>query len=226
MELVQAGFKVWIDFQSIPLATLWADNITRAIQDASVVIVIISEASYRSNAVWKEIFYAEFLGKVILPVLVSETEIPTPLHHLNYFDARSTTDSLDLGSDVFKRITTDIIERFPELQSPLPNFSNHPEQLFPTKEVAKVVIERPLPVALLGITSMIIWIGRPSISISLMAFVVSCIVVITFLDARRKNIQEVRETEAQYRSLYEKERIFFDRIDQELDAWLSEGERA
>ncbi|MBI4279205.1 MAG: toll/interleukin-1 receptor domain-containing protein [Armatimonadetes bacterium] len=64
------------------------------IRASTVVVVVLSTASARSDYVRKEIHFGQEAGKLIIPVLLRATEAPLPLADLQWVDAREGRDPL------------------------------------------------------------------------------------------------------------------------------------
>lgn len=68
------GLSCWIAPRNIVPGTEWAESITQAISDCSVLLVIYSKNSMRSSQVAKEIGMADRKGKYIVPYKIDDTE--------------------------------------------------------------------------------------------------------------------------------------------------------
>lgn len=75
------GVSVWMDEGGIEAATLWSEAIVEAINDCKVLIMMVSGHSTDSPNVVKEVMLASESGKVILPVYLEESEIPSRLKY-------------------------------------------------------------------------------------------------------------------------------------------------
>lgn len=81
--LSSAGLSVWIDKHGIEAATSWSAEITQAITDCKVFILLLSPNSIGSHNVSKEVSLASERKKKILPVDLIPVELPNDLaYHL------------------------------------------------------------------------------------------------------------------------------------------------
>lgn len=78
-DLKAAGFPTWLDTNSILGGRLWRDEIDRAIDEAQVVLVVMSPAAMKSKWVRREYTYAARQGKVIIPLDYYPCDIPALL---------------------------------------------------------------------------------------------------------------------------------------------------
>ena len=74
------GIKCWIDIEGVESGDLFADNIMAAIQNANVVLMMISANSERSECVRKEYAYSKKLKKKIVPIVLEGEQL------LGWFD--------------------------------------------------------------------------------------------------------------------------------------------
>ena len=91
--LASAGLSVWIDKQGIGAATSWSGEITQAITDCKVFVVLLSPNSITSHNVSKEVSLASERKKKILPVDLIPTDLPNDLaYHLAGIQRTSLTN--------------------------------------------------------------------------------------------------------------------------------------
>ena len=76
-----AGIGVWIDEGGIHGASLWGQEIVDAIESASVMVLMLSDASINSDNVVKELSIASEDKKPILPVYLHQAEIPKSMRY-------------------------------------------------------------------------------------------------------------------------------------------------
>ena len=88
-HLKAAGANVWIDQLDIEPGTPWDGAVEDALRNAPRMLVILSIVSVFSANVRDEIAYALDRQKRIIPVIVSECEIPIRLSRLQYIDFRT-----------------------------------------------------------------------------------------------------------------------------------------
>jgi formylglycine-generating enzyme required for sulfatase activity len=74
-KLTAMGLPCWRDERCIRFGDDWAEEITRAIHQCDVFILLLSRASNSADYVAKEIAIAHYFRKAIVPVLLDDTEI-------------------------------------------------------------------------------------------------------------------------------------------------------
>ena len=91
-KLRAAGVSLWIDQGGIDAATMWGEEIVNALENAKVLLLMVSEAAVRSHNVAKEVVLASERKGRILPVHLEPTRIPPSLRyplagiqHIEYF---------------------------------------------------------------------------------------------------------------------------------------------
>jgi hypothetical protein len=75
-DLRTLHIEVWFDQIDIPPGASWDDEVERALDQAKIMIVVLSEASGKSQNVRNEIGHALEQGKQIVPVLLSKGTVP------------------------------------------------------------------------------------------------------------------------------------------------------
>lgn len=85
-DLMDRHFEVFIDDRLITAGQDWANVLEEALSEADVLLVLLSPGSVRSQFVRSEIAFAQQLGKRIMPLMVSHTNIPLPLINIQYID--------------------------------------------------------------------------------------------------------------------------------------------
>jgi TolB-like protein/Flp pilus assembly protein TadD len=97
-QLRAAGVKLWIDQGGIDGATLWGEQIVNALDQAKVLMLMVTPAAVRSHNVAKEVtLISERKGR-ILPVHLEQTTIPPSLkyplagiQHIEYYQGTPET---------------------------------------------------------------------------------------------------------------------------------------
>lgn len=91
-KLREAGVSLWIDQGSIDGATMWGEEIVNALENAKVLLLMVSEKSVNSHNVVKEVVLASERKEHILPIHLEPTRIPAGLkyplagiQHIEYF---------------------------------------------------------------------------------------------------------------------------------------------
>lgn len=87
-ELEDRGFKVWMDYQSLTPARPWEEEICRGIEEANVVLLVVSKASIVSKFTSAEIETAFELKKRILLIIFEAVELPPWLQDCEWVDFR------------------------------------------------------------------------------------------------------------------------------------------
>ncbi len=85
-DLRKDGISIWFDQIDIPKGTLWDVEIEKALKNCDTLIVVISTNSVKSNNVLDEISYAIEEGKKIIPVKISNCDIPFRIRRLQYIE--------------------------------------------------------------------------------------------------------------------------------------------
>ncbi len=83
-DLKKAGVNVWVDQLDILPGSRWDDSIETELHNASVVLVVLSETSIRSENVMDEVSFALDKGKRVVPLLIHNCDIPFRLARLQY----------------------------------------------------------------------------------------------------------------------------------------------
>jgi len=94
-DLQNHGLLVWTDENLVPGTTSWLKSIERAIENTLFVIVFFSPDSKNSEWVEKEIEYASFQDRIIIPLLVrgnKATSIPLRMATSQWIDITTNYD--------------------------------------------------------------------------------------------------------------------------------------
>ena len=75
-KLRAAGVPLWIDVGGIDGARMWGEEIVNALDNAKVLLLMVSESSVRSHNVAKEVVLASERKGRILQVHLEPTQIP------------------------------------------------------------------------------------------------------------------------------------------------------
>lgn len=75
-SLRDRGISVWLDQQNVDGAQFWGGEIARAVNEAKVVLLLVSRSAYASRQVRREIALASEAGKPILPICLEKAEMP------------------------------------------------------------------------------------------------------------------------------------------------------
>ena len=119
-QLVKHKAKVWIDQWELHVGDSLIDRIQEAIQGASALIVILSQASINSEWCKKELssgLLRELEEKrvVVLPALIKNCEVPLFLRGKMYADFRTDFDKgLRDTLEAISRVTSEGLGRYEE----------------------------------------------------------------------------------------------------------------
>lgn len=91
-SLRAAGLTPWVDHEAIQPGDRWEHAIEQAMTEASVMIVALTRHSTASDEVRNEWNHFHDLGKMILPVLMDDCEVPFRLKPLQWVDYRRSQD--------------------------------------------------------------------------------------------------------------------------------------
>jgi hypothetical protein len=80
------GIDTWIDLDDIPKSAEWNHVIDEALDDTSVMLVIVTQASNDSSQVGGEWYRALTLNKPVLPLLFEAVQMPRTLAQFNGID--------------------------------------------------------------------------------------------------------------------------------------------
>jgi TolB-like protein/Flp pilus assembly protein TadD len=91
-KLQAAGVPLWMDVGGIDGATMWGEEIVNALENAKVLLLMVTEAAVRSHNVAKEVVLASERKGNILPVHLEPTRIPpnfryplAGIQHVEYY---------------------------------------------------------------------------------------------------------------------------------------------
>ena len=85
-DLRKNNIDIWFDQYDIPSGALWDVEIENALSKCDTFIVIISNHSVKSKNVLDEISYAIEENKKVIPIKISDCEIPFRIRRLQYID--------------------------------------------------------------------------------------------------------------------------------------------
>jgi serine/threonine protein kinase len=80
-NLKQRGYEIWLDSSAIRIGQQWREEIVQGIEESEYFMIIISSRSIKSEHVVKELSLAETYGRLILPVMIEEVEIPAKMKY-------------------------------------------------------------------------------------------------------------------------------------------------
>lgn len=91
-DFEQAGYKTWSDNRNLAYGTNWKQGIDDAIQNAFVIIVVMTADARQSEYVTYEWSYAMGLGVPVIPVVLEKMELHPKLEelqHVNFSRSRA-----------------------------------------------------------------------------------------------------------------------------------------
>ena len=104
-DLANAGHVPWLDVERIAGGESWTSAIESALDDASVVLALLSQGSYASEICRAEQLRALRKGKCVIPVLArTPTDIPIHLEAKNYRDLSASS----VYDERFRQLLDDI----------------------------------------------------------------------------------------------------------------------
>lgn len=109
--LQQQGRSVWVDWESIPLATDWWQEIQQGIDLADTFIAILSPDSVRSQVCSEEIDHAANQHKRLIPIVyrdVNPQEVHPALARLNWIFMRSQDNFETSLQNLLRTLDTDL----------------------------------------------------------------------------------------------------------------------
>ena len=142
--LKQAGFEVWVDFESIRDGTRWLHEIQSGIDACDGVVVLLSKASRQSEWVEKECLYTFGLKKPLFIALIEDVPLPLHLVNIQFTDCRQemANGMTELITALQHRLASDAPPKYvDESTTVMPteeNFFSYMEQL-PLGETAMLV---------------------------------------------------------------------------------------
>jgi hypothetical protein len=87
-DLRAGGAAVWIDQLEIPPGRPWDTAIEEAVDNSSILLVVLSPESIQSENVMNEVAYAIEEKKLVIPVMYRECKLPLRLRRTQYVDIR------------------------------------------------------------------------------------------------------------------------------------------
>jgi hypothetical protein len=80
-KLTEAGYRCWVDVESIPAGSTWPREIQKAVEECGALIVVMSETARLSEWVERETLLALDLRKPIFIARIDDA--PLPIHLIN-----------------------------------------------------------------------------------------------------------------------------------------------
>jgi len=92
-RLREAGVDAWYD-RDLVAGNPWTDELEQQIRRSRAVVVVLTAHSVHSEYVRREILFAQQQGKVVIPLLVDDVELPLLLVNTQFVDGRHQRDPL------------------------------------------------------------------------------------------------------------------------------------
>ncbi|MEA2174340.1 MAG: hypothetical protein QOD00_1932 [Blastocatellia bacterium] len=89
-HLEDNNMRVWVDYHSLIPARPWADEIARGIEEADVVLLVVSKASMRSDYAVAELLTAFQLKKRIILIIFEAVKLPEDFESYEWIDFRGS----------------------------------------------------------------------------------------------------------------------------------------
>lgn len=80
-RLAEAGYRCWVDVESIPDGSTWPREIQKAVEECGALVVVMSETARASEWVERETMLAMDLRKPVFITRIDDT--PLPIHLIN-----------------------------------------------------------------------------------------------------------------------------------------------
>lgn len=104
-RLNTAGYTAWLDTRSIEAGHLFYDEIREALQQAFVIVVVLTPGAVASNQVTAEWNYAlSRFTPPIIPLVIADCEVPYTLEIFNYIDCRYDGNATDGMDNLIRRL--------------------------------------------------------------------------------------------------------------------------
>ena len=93
--LKENGLEPWLDIDNITAGQIWMDEISKALDESAMAVVLISKNTTDSSYAAKELKSAisdlesnDKKSSPLIPVLIDGAEIPTSISHIQFVDYR------------------------------------------------------------------------------------------------------------------------------------------
>ena len=136
--LEQYGRDIWIDREDIHAGKNWSNAIQQGLDNADVMLIVLSPDSMASVNVTNEWQYFLDHGKTIIPVLLRPTKVHFQIHRLQYIDF-----STQPFADAFNQLQTELDLRKGEDSRQTPLKQSKLETLPPGSVPRMDVINKP-----------------------------------------------------------------------------------
>lgn len=110
-RLGRDGYRLWYDQAAIQAGSEWRRQIVDAIESCDVVIVALSNRSVTSASVRRELDIAEASGKLIVPIQISQVQVPASLKY--HLAGIQMIEFRENATRSFEQLVKVLAERFP-----------------------------------------------------------------------------------------------------------------
>ena len=89
-DLEDDGFNVWLDYRSLIPGTPWAEQIDQGLQDADVILLVVSKSAIASQYVemeWRRVLNE---GKRVILAIFEAVDLPAELKAFEWVDFRGS----------------------------------------------------------------------------------------------------------------------------------------
>ncbi|PJF23271.1 MAG: hypothetical protein CUN56_01795 [Phototrophicales bacterium] len=133
-DLQAAGHTVWLDTSDIAAGASWSREIELAIEDCTMILALLSTASYVSEICRAEQLRGLRKNKRVIPILLEpDVDRPLYLENLNYFDFSNMAYYIEHLADLLHFIETG------EMPTSLVDMGGEMRPIFPPKERTDVM---------------------------------------------------------------------------------------
>ena len=85
-DLRQQGFETWVDRQRLAGGQRWRRELQEAVEQAQVLLIVLSPDAIDSLSVQVEFEYALELSKLLIPVYYRQCNVPMELRAIQWID--------------------------------------------------------------------------------------------------------------------------------------------
>src|SRR5215471_4148510 len=87
-DLRKLGFETWVDRQRLAGGQRWRRELQEAVEQAQVLLIVLSPDAIASRSVQIEFDYALELSKLLIPVYYRQCNVPMELRAIQWIDFR------------------------------------------------------------------------------------------------------------------------------------------
>ncbi len=129
-NLLEGGFRPWLDQKCIPPGCDWTDSIKEGLDRAGSILVVLTPCAMISHQVRGEWTYALDKHLAIVPLMVKTCEVPPGLKAIQFIDFRSDPAGAFARLPVqLRELTSNHLERLRRLRESFANLLAEPNNL-------------------------------------------------------------------------------------------------